>query len=70
MFRPVPRGYQLREIEQIDSDEDGDTISEREGEDEGILLFGDGESDGDDYGHQEIYEHMETFGVVPQSPCT
>ncbi|KAF9131082.1 hypothetical protein BGW39_002241 [Mortierella sp. 14UC] len=86
-FRPVPRGYQFREIVQIDSDEDDDVEEEESvfresddddddryigghGEDEDILLFGNGEDDDEDhdYGHEEMYEYMENFGVVPRSP--
>ncbi|KAF9905655.1 hypothetical protein EC991_001485 [Linnemannia zychae] len=81
--RPVPRGYQFREVVQIDSDEDDDAEEESvfresddddtyaggQGEDEEELLFWDGESDDENHGYsQEMYEQMETFGVVPRSP--
>jgi hypothetical protein len=78
-FGALPRGYQLREVVQIDSDEDDDgeeeeSVFQQSDDDnssyyddqEDQLMFDDGEDDGDE--HDELYEQLETFGVVPSTP--
>ncbi|KAG0291699.1 hypothetical protein BGZ96_004908 [Linnemannia gamsii] len=80
-FGTLPRGYQLREIVQIDSDEDDDDEEEesvfRQSDDdnshyddqEDQLMFDDGEDDNEGGEYDEVYEQLENFGVVPSSPA-
>ncbi|KAG9072846.1 hypothetical protein KI688_000626 [Linnemannia hyalina] len=79
-FEALPRGYQLREVVQIDSDEDDDDEGEEESvfrqsddeessyydDEEDRLEFDDGEDEGGE--HEEVFEQMENFSVVPATP--
>ncbi|KAF8948210.1 hypothetical protein BGZ47_006010 [Haplosporangium gracile] len=79
-FGALPRGYQLREIVQIDSDEDDEgeeeeSVFRQSDDDESIgyyaaeedrLQFDDGEDE--DVEHEEVYEQLENFSVVPATP--
>ncbi|KAF9152702.1 hypothetical protein BG015_004838 [Linnemannia schmuckeri] len=79
-FGALPRGYQLREIVQIDSDEDDEAEEEesvfrQSDDDENIGYYDDEEDrlefdDGEDEGieHEEVYEQLENFSVVPVTP--
>ena len=79
-YESLPRGYQFREVVQIDSDEDDDGEEEEESvfrqsddeegsyydDDEDRLEFDDGEDEGGE--HEEVYEQLENFSVVPATP--
>lgn len=78
-FGALPRGYQLREVVQIDSDEDNDDEEEESvfqqsdddessyyNDEEDRLEFDDGEDEGGE--HEEVYEQLENFSVVPATP--
>ncbi|KAF9296826.1 hypothetical protein BGZ88_011784 [Linnemannia elongata] len=79
-FGAVPRGYQFREIVQIDSDEEDDGEEEEESvfrqsdddesryhdDEDDRLEFDDGEDEGEEY--EGVYEQLENFSVVPATP--
>ncbi|KAF9113726.1 hypothetical protein BGX30_006874, partial [Mortierella sp. GBA39] len=78
-FRALPRGYQLREVVQIDFDEDDSGEEEesvfRQSDDEESSYYDDEEDrlefdDGEDEGgeHEEVSEQLENFSVVPATP--
>lgn len=80
-FGTLPHGYQLREIVQIDSDEEDEgeeeeSVSRQSDDDdnryysdqEDQLIFDDGEDNNGDGEYDEVYEHLENFGVVPSTP--
>lgn len=79
-FGALPRGYQLREIVQIDSDDDDDGEEEEESvfpqphndepsyydDEDDQMEFDDGDDEGGE--HEEMYDQLETFSVVPTTP--